>query len=369
MYGIYYVGIVLEVSVDRIKVLRRTKIYQFSCKIPTNIVPGSWINFAFSDDSMVPIIEACSPILPTRIIKLNGTSDLASCQISIQTVAAIPCRSNIDNNFEQYVWSPHFEWILDDDGIFSHENVMPDIVYVIWIELLNKPFNFNSNVLMKVTEIVRPAHDQLPIYDAPWIESEMPADAELLSVHSLQNRPKDKINPAAVYSGLVIWRDMTCQQKQVVLWSIATGIVYFRHEQCQNIAVGAWIDFAVRIGRGDVLEAHKLKYSKRQIVSTREVKGKAQICQKMKLPENLPEKDWIWVSDIVGKVWIELDQFKRSAADRWDELAGSVTHVWLSFDQFYSTIRWKFDSIVESNECAETEDSENIERFADLVKL
>lgn len=49
MYGMYYLGIVLEVFNDRIKVLRRTKIYQFSCEIPTNVVPGSWINFFVSN--------------------------------------------------------------------------------------------------------------------------------------------------------------------------------------------------------------------------------------------------------------------------------------------------------------------------------
>ncbi|VBB32323.1 unnamed protein product [Acanthocheilonema viteae] len=286
----------------------------------------------------------------------------------IETVAAIPCR--LDNNFEQYVWSPHFEWILDDDGIFNHENVAPNIVYVIWIELLSEPFNLNSNVLTKVTEIVRPAYDQLPIYDAPWVQSEIPVDAELLSVHCLQCRPKDKINPAAKYSGLVICRDMIHQQKQVVLWSVATGIVYFRHERCQNIAIGAWIDFSVRIGRDGVLEAHKLRYSENQMVLTREVKGRAQICQKMKIPENLPGKDWVWVSDVVGNVWIELEHFKKTVADRWDELAGSITRVWFSCDKFHSAVLWKFHSIVEPNEYTETiEGCENIECFADLVIL
>uniref|UniRef100_A0A1I7W5R6 Ig-like domain-containing protein n=1 Tax=Loa loa TaxID=7209 RepID=A0A1I7W5R6_LOALO len=333
MYGAYYLGIVLEVFDGRIKVLRKNKIYQFSCEITTNIVPGSWINF------------------------------------SIQTVAATPCRSNdSDSTFEQYVWSPHFEWVLDNDGIFNNENVMPNIVYVIWIELLDESSLLNNDVLMKVTEIVRPAYDQLPIYDAPWNESEMPADAGLLSVHCLQNRPKNKINPAAIYSGLVVWRDMEC--RRIALWSVATGLVYFRHQQCQNIAIGAWLDFVVRIRHGGVLEAHKLKYSEIQMVPTREFEGKAQICQKMKIPENSPEKDWIWESDVVGKVLVDSEQFKNSVMDQWDDLAGSIAYVWISCDQFNSTVRWKFHSFVQPNEYTETEeDAENIERFADLVIL
>ncbi|EJD74738.1 hypothetical protein LOAG_17987 [Loa loa] len=344
----------------------------------------------------------------------------------IQTVAATPCRSNdSDSTFEQYVWSPHFEWVLDNDGIFNNENVMPNIVYVIWIELLDESsllnndvlmkvteivrpaydqlpiydawvldndgiFNnenvmpnivyviwielldesslLNNDVLMKVTEIVRPAYDQLPIYDAPWNESEMPADAGLLSVHCLQNRPKNKINPAAIYSGLVVWRDMEC--RRIALWSVATGLVYFRHQQCQNIAIGAWLDFVVRIRHGGVLEAHKLKYSEIQMVPTREFEGKAQICQKMKIPENSPEKDWIWESDVVGKVLVDSEQFKNSVMDQWDDLAGSIAYVWISCDQFNSTVRWKFHSFVQPNEYTETEeDAENIERFADLVIL
>ncbi|KAM3717663.1 Amino acid permease [Dirofilaria immitis] len=361
MYGIYYVGIVLEIANNRIKVLRRTKIYQFNCEIPTNIVPGSWINFSFDDDSMIPSIESCSPVLPTKIIKLRDSDGNST---------TTPCRSDLDNNFEQYVWSPHFEWILDSSGIFNDQYVMPDVVYVTWIELLNEPCTLNSNVLMKVTEIVRPAYDQLPIYDAPWIGSEILADAELLSVHCLQNRPKNKINPATVYSGLVIWRDVECKRKQVVLWSIATGIVYFRHQQCQNIAIGAWLDFVVRSGRDGVLEAHKLKYSKSQMVPTREVKGKAQVCEKMKMPENLPEKNFVWVSDVVGKVWVDVEEFKKSVMDRWNELAGNTVRVWLSCDQFDFTIHWKFHSIVDPNEYVDTEENiENIERFADLVIL
>lgn len=58
------------------------------------------------------------------------------------------------------------QWILDDDGIFNDENVMPDVVYVTWVELLDESYTLNSNVLLKITEIVRPAYDQLPIYDA-----------------------------------------------------------------------------------------------------------------------------------------------------------------------------------------------------------
>uniref|UniRef100_A0A0R3S5G9 DUF4283 domain-containing protein n=1 Tax=Elaeophora elaphi TaxID=1147741 RepID=A0A0R3S5G9_9BILA len=366
----YYLGIVLEVSSDRIKLLRRTKIYQFNCQIPTNVVPGSWINFSFSDDSQVPTVEACSPILPTKIVKLCNNDDPASGRILIQTVAASPSRSNVSNNVKQYVWSPHFEWILDDDRIFDSPNVVPDIVYITWIELLNEPCSWNPNVLMKVTEIVRPAYDQLPIYDAPWIGSKMPANAELLSAHRLQNRTKDKINPWAIYSGLVISRDMKCKQKRIVLWSLATGVVYFSHRQCQNIAIGTWLDFAVRIGKDGVLEAHKLKYSKSQMVPTRDVEDKAQICQKMKIPKEIPKKDWIWVSDTVGEVWIGLEQFKKSMMGRWNELSGSVTHVWFCFDRFESSIRWQFHSIAEPNEYAETEqESKNIEEFADLVIL
>uniref|UniRef100_A0A8R1TVI8 DUF7038 domain-containing protein n=1 Tax=Onchocerca volvulus TaxID=6282 RepID=A0A8R1TVI8_ONCVO len=209
---------------------------------------------------MIPIIEPCSPVFPTKIAKLHDSDGSTNSRISIQTVASIPCRSNFDNNLEQYVWSPHFEWILDNDGIFNNEHVMPDVVYITWIELLNEPCALNSNVLMKVTEIVWPAYDQLPKYDAPWAKSEMPADSELLSVHCL---------------------------------SVATGIVYFRHEQCKNIAIGAWLDFVVRSARDGILEAHKLKYSKSQLMLTREVEGKAQICEKMKIPENLPTKDFI----------------------------------------------------------------------------
>ncbi|OZC12262.1 hypothetical protein X798_00783 [Onchocerca flexuosa] len=326
MYGIYYLGIVLEVADGRVKILRRTKIYQFNCEIPAKI---------FNDDSMIPVIEPCPPVLPTKIVKLHGNDGLTNSRISIQTVAAIPCRSSFDNNLEQYVWSPHFEWILDNDGIFNNVYVMPDVIYVTWIELLDEPFALNSNVLMKVAEIVRPAYDQLPKYDAPWAKSEMPVDSELLSVHCLQGRPKNKINPATLYSGLVIWRDMECKRKQIALWSIATGIVYFRHEQCKNIAIGAWLDFA---------------YSKSQMVLTREVKGKAQICEKMKIPENLPTKDFIWMSDVVGKVWVNLEQFKKSMMVRWNELAGNTMRVWLSCFQFNSTVHWKFHSFVEPNE-------------------
>uniref|UniRef100_A0A915Q843 Agenet domain-containing protein n=1 Tax=Setaria digitata TaxID=48799 RepID=A0A915Q843_9BILA len=373
MYGKYYLGIVLEATNSRIKILRKTKIYQFKCEIAANITAGSWINFSFSRDSATPIIEHFSPVLPTKIVKLTGIDGSTSNRISIQTVAAIPCRPDLNGTcepFEQYVWSPHFEWVLDKDGIFNNEHVLPNVIYVTWIELLHEPCILNSNVLMKVTEIVRPAHDQLPIYDAPWIGSEMSADAELLSVHCLQNRPKDKINPATVYSGLVLWRDVESRLKQIALWSTATGIVYFRHQRCKNIAVGAWFDFVVRSGKGGVLEAHKLKYSKNQTIPTKVVRGKAQVCEKMKMPEDLPNKDWIWVSDVVGKVWVDYEQFKKSVADRWAELADSTTHVWLSCSQINSTVFWKFESVVEPNECAKTEkDDENIECFADLVIL
>ncbi|VDN89776.1 unnamed protein product [Brugia pahangi] len=366
----YYLGIVLEISDSRIKVLRKTKIYQFNCEIPTNVVPGSWINFSFNDDSMAPFIEACSPVLPTKIVKLYDSDGSISSRISIQTIAATPHRENLDDTLEQYVWSPHFEWILDDNGIFNHENVMPDIIYVTWIELLTEPY-MSNNVLMKVTEIIRPAYNQLPIYDAPWIGSEMLADAKLLSVHCLKNLSKNKTNPAAIYSGLVIRRDIDCQGiEQVVLWSAATGTVYFCHQQCQNISIGAWIDFVVQNGRGGILEAHKLKYSKTQMMLTRVVDGKAQICQKVKVPENLPKKDWIWISDVAGKIWVDLEHFKKSVMNRWNEFAGNITYVWLSYDQFGSTVCWKFHSIAEPNQYIETKgDALNNERFADLTIL
>ncbi|VDK87703.1 unnamed protein product [Litomosoides sigmodontis] len=145
--------------------------------------------------------------------------------------------------------------------------------------------------------------------------------------------------------------------------------------------------------RVGVMEAHKLKYSNSQMISTREVEGRAQICKKLNMPENLSENDWIWISDVVGKVWVELEQFKKSVGDRWSELAGTTAHVWLSSDQFDRIVRWKFHSIVKPNGCdidlkkprsvdynqliskisnafqAEADDLENIERFADLAIL
>lgn len=48
MAGKYYVGIVLESCGNRIKVLRKTRIYQFICDEPVKAYPGDWINFSAS---------------------------------------------------------------------------------------------------------------------------------------------------------------------------------------------------------------------------------------------------------------------------------------------------------------------------------
>ncbi|EJW83207.1 hypothetical protein WUBG_05885 [Wuchereria bancrofti] len=106
------------------------------------------------------------------------------------------------------------------------------------------------------------------------------------------------------------------------------------------------------------------------MILTRVVENKAQICEKVKMPENLPKEDWVWISDVVGKVWVDLEHFKKSVMNRWNELAGNITYIWLSYDQFGSTVCWKFHSIVESNQYIERkEDVVNIERFADLAIL
>lgn len=69
-----------------------------------------------------------------------------------------------------------------------------------------------------------------------------------------------------------------------------------------------------------------------------------QVCEKMKIPEKWPENDWIWISDVVGKVWVNSKQFRESVTSDWKELAGSRKHVWLSSDRFDGTVYWKFES-------------------------
>uniref|UniRef100_A0A0N5CRG0 DUF5683 domain-containing protein n=1 Tax=Thelazia callipaeda TaxID=103827 RepID=A0A0N5CRG0_THECL len=349
--------------------------------------------FQFNIDSGILSIQHIPSIFPTKVIKFQNIDGSINYQILIQTIAALPQRSNVeDSNFEQCVWSPHFnvyfisfdylQWILDDRKIFNDERVVSNTLYVTWIEVMKEPLSSDNNVLTRTVEIIRPEINLLDIndmvklifsilyiyclyvVDLPLADEQGPASTQPGSAHALayEYNPK-KINLAAVYTGLVIGYVAVNGQRNLALWSLATGILHFYHSQSKNIAIGTWLDFSVRNGQKKV-EVFKLKYAVNAVLPTKSVgsrvqfgfisslvlKAELQVCEKIRLPETLPDENWVWMSGVVGKVTMNVKKFKDYVKDHWDELAGKVRHVWLSYSVSNSNLSWKFESFASPNE-------------------